>query len=110
MSFRTKYVKLHIHCESDLLRTVICPSARRRCPISRPPILTQAQWDLWSDLTGESSDKPGYGVELAAVTSAEDVWTMLVDAFRAKPRAYSLSLADLGDCRISVTAKTSPNK
>jgi hypothetical protein len=110
MSTKSKHVKLHIHCESDLIRTVIHPSSRKKCPISRPPILTDAQWELWAVLSGEDPARQGYGVEMPTVSTESEVWDMLVVNYTSKPRAYGLTITEFTKGRISITARTNlPN-
>ena len=61
-------VKLYIHFESDLLRALFVPAARRQNPKKRPQVLTRAQRELWEVITGNLAPAeyaPGRG---------DDVW------------------------------------
>ncbi len=54
-------VKLYVHIENDLFRANILPAARRANPISRPPVLTGYQQDMWRVM---SQDAPVIGMVL----------------------------------------------
>lgn len=49
----SKLVRLHLHISVDMLRSSILPSARRRVPVKRPPVLSPRQTTLWEALAGK---------------------------------------------------------
>lgn len=45
------HVKLYVHIENDMFRANVFPASRRNSPITRPPVLTARQRDMWKILT-----------------------------------------------------------
>lgn len=78
-------IKLYVHAESDLFRTVLFPSARRRLPETRPPWLTPHQLRLWQALScfpkGETLEFHSVGIGTRPCDRIKDLRQSLTHRF-----------------------------
>jgi hypothetical protein len=57
MQTKLRTVRLYVHTVEDLFLPSLVVGARRKHPVTRPPVLTRRQWALWWLVSGLEAGK-----------------------------------------------------